>query len=55
MEAWGKYVANSILNSYLLGINFSPVFIKMVYGEEIDYRDMLDIYPQRRILLTASP
>ena len=38
---WGKYLANAILNSYLIGMNFSPVFVKMLYGQQIDYEDML--------------
>ena len=33
MNLFGKWLANSILNSYLIGINFSPVFIKLLYEE----------------------
>lgn len=32
MEMWGKYLANSILNTYLIGFSYSPVFLKMLYG-----------------------
>ena len=57
---WGKYLANAILNSYLIGMNFSPVFIKMLYESEIDYEDMLEVLPddeskQYKFLLTAPP
>ena len=41
MEVWGKYMANSILNNYLLGISFSPVFIKMLYEQPISFEDLL--------------
>lgn len=37
MSLWGKYIANSFLNSYLIGINFSPVFMKLVIDQAIDY------------------
>lgn len=41
MEVWGKYLANSFLNTYLIGITFSPVFVKMLYGIPITYEDLL--------------
>ena len=40
MEMWGKYLANSLLNTYLIGMSFSPVFIKMLYGQDINYEDL---------------
>lgn len=60
MELLGKYLANSILNSYLIGVNFSPVFVKMLYGEEITYQDLFDVLPKEeaeryKYLLKAEP
>jgi len=46
MELWGKYMANSFLNSYLVGISFSPVFIKLLYDHPITYEDLLDVLPE---------
>ena len=46
MELLGKYLANSILNGYLIGVNFSPVFVKMLYGDEIKYEDMFEVLPK---------
>lgn len=43
MEVWGKYLANSFLNSYLIGVSFSPVFVKMLYGAPISYEDLLEV------------
>lgn len=43
MEVWGKYLANSFLNTYLIGMSFSPVFVKMLYGMSIDYEDLLEV------------
>lgn len=45
MELWGKYLANSLLNSYLIGVSFSPVFIKLLYEQSIDYEDLLSVLP----------
>ena len=41
MELFGKYLANSILNGYLIGVNFSPVFVKLFYRDPIDFEDLL--------------
>lgn len=58
MELLGKYLANSIYNSYLIGVNFSTVFVKMLYKEEITYEDMFEVLPKEeadryKYLLTA--
>ena len=45
MELWGKYLSNSILNGYLIGINFSPVFIKLLYEQAVNYEDLFSILP----------
>lgn len=37
MVLFGKYLANSIFNGYLLGINFSITFIKLLYDDEIGF------------------
>jgi hypothetical protein len=59
MELWGKYLANSFLNSYLIGVSFSPVFVKLLYEQSIDFEDLLSVLPQEErkqyeYLLTAS-
>lgn len=46
MELFGKFLANSILNNYLIGINFSPVFVKMLYNDPIDFDDLLEVLPE---------
>ena len=46
MELFGKFLANSILNSYLIGINFSPVFVKMLYNDPVDFEDLLEVVPE---------
>ena len=33
MELLGKYLANSFLNGYLIGVNFSPIFVKLLYED----------------------
>jgi hypothetical protein len=60
MELWGKYLANSFLNSYLIGVSFSYVFTKLLYEQPIDYEDLLSVLPaeerkQYEYLLKASP
>ena len=45
MEMWGKYLANAILNTYLIGMSFSPVFFKMLYGQCVDFDDLLEVVP----------
>ena len=45
MELLGKYLANSILNTYLIGVNFSPVFIKLLYEDEVNFDDLLAVVP----------
>ncbi len=59
MELWGKYLANSFLNSYLIGVSFSPVFVKLLYEQSIDFEDLLSVLPQEErkqyeYLLSAS-
>ncbi len=59
MEMWGKYLANSILNRQLIGVNLSPVFVKMLYYEPITFKDLLEITEEEEqktynYLLTAS-
>jgi hypothetical protein len=46
MSLFGKYLANSILNGYLMGINFSPTFIKLLYNDPVDFEDLLNILPE---------
>ena len=43
---FGKLLANSFLNSYLIGINFSPTFVKLLYEDPITFDDMLAVLPQ---------
>ncbi len=40
---WGKYLANAILNNMLMGLVFSPVLIKLLYGYKSDRHDLLKI------------
>lgn len=37
MNLFGKYLANSLINGYLIGINFSPTFIKLLYNDPITF------------------
>lgn len=46
MELFGKFIANSILNSYLVGANFSSVFIKLLYSDPVYFEDLCDILPE---------
>lgn len=60
MQLFGKYLANSFLNNYLIGVLFSPVFIKLLYELTIDYEDLLSVLPveerkQYEYLLKATP
>ncbi len=59
MELFGKYLANSILNSYLIGVNFSTVFIKLLYQDPIDFDDLLAVISEeegkRYKYLTYAP
>lgn len=41
MVLFGKLLANSIINNQLVGINFSSVFIKLLYGQNISFDDLL--------------
>lgn len=45
MKVFGKLMANSILNNYLIGIEFADAFIKALYGKEIEFADMKDLVP----------
>lgn len=60
MELFGKYLANSFLNNYLLGISFSTTFVKMLYEQETNFEDLLAVLPpeerrQYEYLLKATP
>lgn len=60
MELFGKYLANSFLNNYLLGISFSTTFVKMLYEQETNFEDLLAVLtPEERrqyeYLLKATP
>ena len=60
MEVWGKYLANAFLNTYLIGMAFSPVFVKMLYEQSITYEDLLEVSDEDErkrysYILTASP
>jgi hypothetical protein len=46
MSLFGKFLANSFMNSYLIGINFSPTFVKLLYNDPITFDDMLAVLPQ---------
>lgn len=46
MQLWGKYLANSILNGYLIGMSFSPVFVQLLYGQTLTYEDLLEVIPE---------
>jgi hypothetical protein len=43
MGLFGKYLANSITNGYLIGVSFSPVFIKLLYEDPIGIEDLLAV------------
>lgn len=45
MELLGKYLASSLLNGYLMGVNFSPVFIKLLYENDVDFDDLMLVVP----------
>ena len=60
MELFGKYLANSLLNNYLLGISFSTTFVKMLYEQQTNFEDLLAVLtPEERrqyeYLLQATP
>jgi len=40
-------IANSILTNNLLGIKFSPVFLKLLYGEKLNYKDFFDVFSKK--------
>lgn len=46
MSLFGKYLANSFLNGYLIGINFSTTFVKLLYEDTITFEDMLTVLPK---------
>lgn len=46
MTLFGKFLANSLINSYLIGINFSPTFVKLLYQDPITFEDMLAVLPK---------
>jgi hypothetical protein len=35
-----------MMNNYLIGINFSPTFVKLVYNDDITLDDMLSVLPK---------
>ena len=43
MNLFGKYLANSLQNGYLIGVSFSPVFIKLLYEDPVEFDDLLSI------------
>lgn len=43
MNLFGQYLANSIINGYLIGINFSNTFIKLLYEDPITFDDILSV------------
>lgn len=43
MNLFGQYLANSLINGYLIGINFSNTFVKMLYEDPITFDDMLSV------------
>ena len=40
MLTFGKFLANSILNNYLIGIDFADAFVKVLYGKEVYFNDL---------------
>ncbi len=44
-KLFGKYTANSILNSSSIGINFSLSFVKLIYNYPVQFEDLLAILP----------
>jgi len=60
MELFGKLLANSLLNNYLLGISFSTTFVQMLYEQDTNFQDLLAVLtPEERrqyeYLLKATP
>ena len=58
MTLLGKCLANSFLNGYLIGVNFSPVFVKLLYNDDVSFEDLLTVVPKEeadryRYLLSA--
>jgi hypothetical protein len=45
MKIFGKFIANSILNNYLVGIDFADSFIKTLYDEPIEFSDLKELTP----------
>lgn len=43
MKTFGKFLASSILNNYLIGIDFADSFVKALYGETISFNDLKDL------------
>jgi hypothetical protein len=43
MKTFGKFLASSILNNYLIGIDFADSFVKALYGESIEFTDLKDL------------
>ena len=37
MFVFGKFIANSILGSYRIGIKFAEPFIKLLYSDELKF------------------
>ena len=46
MQLFGKYLANSFMNGYLIGINYSPTFVKLLYNDELTFDDVLSVLPK---------
>lgn len=43
MTLFGKYLANSFSNGYLIGVSFSPVFIKLLYEDPVNFDDLMTL------------
>jgi hypothetical protein len=43
MKTFGKFLASSILNNYLIGIDFADSFVKTLYGDPIEFNDLKDL------------
>lgn len=46
MKLFGSFLANSFINGYLIGVNFSTTFIKLLYDDPITFEDVLSVLPK---------
>ena len=49
IRCFGKYLANSILNGYFVGIEFAEGFVKTLYRQKVSFQDLKDILDQNTI------